>query len=45
VTVTVPSSTAFGSYFLLACADDTGTVTEWVETNNCLAAATQVTVP
>ncbi len=43
-TVTIPATTAAGTYFLLACADDTGTVTEVSETNNCRASGTQVTV-
>jgi subtilase family serine protease len=44
VTVTVPGNTALGSYYLLACADDTRDVTESDEANNCSASATQVTV-
>ena len=46
-TVTVPSNMALGSYYLIACADNTTTVTESDETNNCRASATtvQVTVP
>jgi len=43
--VTVPSATASGSYYLLACADDTKKVTESNETNNCSASAGKVTVP
>jgi PKD repeat protein len=42
--VTVPTTTALGSYFLLACADDTQVVAENDETNNCKASATTVTV-
>jgi subtilase family serine protease len=38
--VTVPSSIASGTYYLGACADDPGAVTESSETNNCLAAST-----
>lgn len=47
VTVTVPSNMALGTYYLIACADNTTTVTESDETNNCRASATtvQVTVP
>src|SRR5205814_288142 len=47
VTVTVPAATPAGAYFVLACADDTGAVTETSETNNCLASTTtvQVTAP
>ena len=44
VTVTVPSTTALGSYFLLACADDAKVVAESNENNNCKASATKVTV-
>jgi hypothetical protein len=42
--VTVPSNMAFGTYYLLACADDTGSVTESIETNNCVASGTTVVV-
>lgn len=34
-TVTVPASTPLGSYFVLACADDTNAVAELDETDNC----------
>ena len=44
VTVTIPTNTASGSYFLLACGDDTAGVTETNETNNCKASANKVTV-
>jgi subtilisin family serine protease/subtilase family serine protease len=44
VTVTIPTSTAVGAYFLLACADDTGQVPETNETNNCRASAATVQV-
>jgi len=44
VTVTIPSTTLPGTYFLLACADDKKVVAESNEKNNCLASATQVTV-
>jgi subtilase family serine protease len=44
VTVTIPGSIAPGRYVLGACADDTALVVEASETNNCLAAATTVTV-
>ena len=43
VTVTVSAGSA-GAYFLLACADDTRLVSEALETNNCRASATKVTV-
>jgi len=35
--VTIPRGTLAGIYFLLACADDAGAVTESNEANNCLA--------
>jgi heparin/heparan-sulfate lyase len=44
VTVTVPANTAPGLYYLLACADGTAVVAETVETNNCRASASRVTV-
>ena len=44
VTVTIPTTTAAGSYFLRACADDTKQVIETSETNNCKASATKVAV-
>ena len=37
VTVTVPSNTSLSYYFLIACADAAGAVTEVIETNNCLS--------
>jgi subtilase family serine protease/subtilisin family serine protease len=45
--VTIPTSTPAGSYRLLACADDTSSVGETDETNNCLASsgAIQVSAP
>jgi subtilase family serine protease len=43
-TVTVPSTTPAGTYFFLACADDTFQVFEIAEGNNCRTAATTVTV-
>jgi hypothetical protein len=39
VTVTIPSATSPGSYFLIACADDANAVTESNEDNNCMATA------
>jgi hypothetical protein len=45
VLVQVPNGTNAGLYWLLACSDDTQTVTEGNETNNCRASATRVTVP
>ncbi len=44
IVVTIPSSTASGSYYLLACADDTNVVAESNESNNCIASATKVSV-
>jgi photosystem II stability/assembly factor-like uncharacterized protein len=35
VTVTVPPTVAPGSYYLIACADDTAVLTETKDTNNC----------
>jgi subtilase family serine protease len=43
-TVTVPTGMRTGSYFLLACADDTSLVEESNEVNNCRASATRATV-
>jgi subtilase family serine protease len=43
ITVKVASTTP-GVYYLLACADDTGTVVESNEANNCVASATTVQV-
>jgi len=37
--VTIPASTAAGSYYLIACADQYNYVKEADETNNCLASA------
>jgi len=47
INVTVPAASAPGTYYLLACADDTSLVIEINETNNCMASATtlQVTKP
>jgi subtilase family serine protease len=47
VTVVIPSGTAAGTYYLLACADDLGVVTETNESNNCVASTrtTQLTLP
>ena len=44
VTVTIPTTVASATYYLLACADDLKKVAESVETNNCKASATRVTV-
>ena len=47
VSVTVPSGTAPGDYRVVACADSTGAVTEWDETDNCAVstATLQVIAP
>ena len=42
--VTVPANAKLGTYFLLACADDTKIVAEGDETNNCEAPESQVEV-
>jgi subtilase family serine protease len=44
VSVQVPAATTPGTYYLLACADDTAQVTEGDESNNCTAAAARVEV-
>jgi len=44
VTVTVPSTVALGTYFLLACADDGAAVAETDESNNCRPSATPIVV-
>jgi subtilase family serine protease len=47
VTVTIPATLPIGTYYLLACADDTSVVPETDETNNCIPSGTtvQVTLP
>ncbi len=40
----MPAASQVGSFFLLACADDTSLVAESDETDNCLASATAVQV-
>src|SRR4029450_225280 len=42
--VTIPVGTATGTYFVLACADDTGQIVEANEVNNCRAATGTVAV-
>jgi subtilase family serine protease len=42
--VTVPSATPSGPYFVMSCADDLNTVSETNETNNCLASAATMQV-
>ncbi len=44
IAVAIPNNVALGSYYLLACADDTTAVAETNETNNCLASASTVQV-
>lgn len=44
VTVVVPTTTALGSYYLVACADDTGLLSESDESDNCRASTTQVQI-
>jgi hypothetical protein len=44
VSVTIPSTTAAGIYHVLACADDSGSVSETSDTNNCRASKGTVTV-
>ena len=44
VTVAVPSATPLGTYYLLACADDTNGVTETNESNNCKASGTKIQI-
>jgi subtilase family serine protease len=44
VDVTIPSGTAVGAYYLLACADATKVVAESNETNNCIASSSTVQV-
>jgi subtilase family serine protease len=43
-TVGVPTGVAPGAYYLLACADDGGALTEIDEANNCMASATTVLI-
>ena len=44
ITVTIPTATALGTYFLLACADSGNTVIETNETNNCASSGNTVTI-
>jgi hypothetical protein len=43
-TVTIATTTTAGTYFLLACADDTNVSIESNETNNCVASASAVAI-
>jgi subtilase family serine protease len=42
LTLTIPATTPEGSYFLMACADNTGRVAELNETNNCRFSGTTI---
>jgi parallel beta-helix repeat protein len=42
--VTIPTNTVFGSYFLMACADAKSAVAESDETNNCRASSTTISI-
>lgn len=42
--VVVPPGTSLGTYYLLACANDTGSVPETNRANNCEAAATAIRI-
>jgi len=44
-TVIIPLNAPGGTFYLLACADDTSLVVETVEANNCRASATRVNIP
>ena len=44
VTVTIPTTTVAGIYYVLACADDSAAQYESLETNNCSASGAMVTV-
>jgi subtilase family serine protease len=44
VTVTIPTNTTLGNYYLLACVDDLNVVTEVNETNNCIASASPMKI-
>jgi CARDB len=43
-TLTVPSTTPYGIYRLIACADAGGVISEYNETNNCRVAASSITI-
>lgn len=43
-TLTVPTNTALGTYFVLACADYANVVVEYSNLNNCAASASTITV-
>jgi parallel beta-helix repeat protein len=44
VKVTIPSTVAIGTYYLLACANDNGLVSESSTANNCLPSTTTIQV-
>ncbi len=44
VSATIPADIALGTYYLLACADILGAVTELVETNNCRASTHAIVI-
>ena len=44
VTATIPTTAPFGTYRLIACADDTAVVGESNETNNCRASAGTIVI-
>ena len=44
ITVMVPTNTALGNYYLLACADDTTNVDESNEKNNCRSSINLVAI-
>jgi subtilase family serine protease len=44
VTVTVPTTTTVGTYYLLACADGQAVVAESNEANNCIASGIVVEI-
>ena len=44
VGVTVPGTTAVGTYYLIVCADDLAAVAESNEANNCLASTSQIQI-
>ena len=44
LSVTIPSTTPIGTYYLLACAEDTASIVELNETNNCRVSIGQVAV-
>jgi subtilase family serine protease len=43
--VSIPAGTPAGIYYLLACADDTASVNESSESNNCLASSSTIQIP